>query len=388
MKRVLVLLVVLALVAVSSVALVAAQGGPVSGTQLSAVTLDPVTLYAEPSDASEAVLELPANSIVSVLLTDPTQAWLEVETADGAGYAPAENFLVLDPVLLAQKSMVAASDANAGLFAERDFGSEILGSLSNGQVATVLGTSGNWVYVMLPDGTTSWAVSSFFEPLPADAQLAQVTIDSDNLGVFVEPNVTADIATTLPNGELVYIFGAEGEFTQVLASDGTMGYAVASSFTPLPTLYVEPEVSQAEAGVFAEPDFASDVLGSVPVGTAAYYVGAVDDFWIEVFAPGIGQGYTLIENFGPVYTTATVPTNGAVVRAGPNDSIYKAIGTLPAGTEVVVLGKSETGAWYKVLVPFSSLQFPFNGATGWMRDYLFLDQGESTVDPSVLAVVE
>jgi len=384
-KQVVVSLIVLIMLAVSGLGMVSAQGS----TEIHAVTLDAVTLYAEPSDAAEVVVELPANTIVSVLGTDESQAWLQVSAADGEGFAPASSFVVLDPPLLAQKVQVVAEESNAALFAEQDFGSEILGTLSNGQTATILGTSGEWAYVMAPDGTTGWAVVSPFEPLPDDAQLAQVTVDSDNLGVFVEPNITADLATTLENGAVVYTFGADGEWVQVLTPDGQTGYAVAASFTPLSNVFMDAQGDQAVAAIFSEPDFAADVLGELQNGQSVYFVSSVDDFWAEIFEPTIGSGFGLKANFSNPYSIATVATGNANVRSGPNDNVYPVIATLPAGTQVIVKGKNADGSWIQVAIPFSQVQYPYRGVSGWMRDFLFVDgNGNTDLNKDVLAVVE
>jgi uncharacterized protein YgiM (DUF1202 family) len=391
MKRlVLVLLVVLALSAVSGVGLAAAKGG-VSGNKLSAITLDTVSLFAEPSDAGEAVAELPANTIVVVLMADSTGAWLQVEAADGTGYALAESLLVLDPPLLAQKSVVTTSQGvGTGIFADRDFAADVLTTLPEGSVVSVLGQTGQWVYVLMGDGSGGWAIDSPFVPLPAGCAMAMVSISSDNLGVFVEPNITAEIATTIPNGAVVWIYVPEGEFVQVIAPDGVTGYAVTSSFAPLPNTWIAPDPgSSGEAGVFADSDFAADVLGTVPKDAAAVYLESVDDLWFRLYYPGIGEGYSQKSYFGGIYYTAAVQTDSAVVRAGPNDSLYNALAVVPGGAEVTVVGKSANGSWYQVVLPYSEVQYPYYGAIGWMRDFLFVDaDGNSTVDGSLLAVTE
>ena len=79
----------------------------------------------------------------------------------------------------------------------------------------------------------------------------------------------------------------------------------------------------------------------------------------------------------------------AVVRAGPNDNVYGAVALLRAGTPVIVKGVSETGAWIEVAIPFDELDFGYNGVSGWMRDFLFVDgMGESDLAADMLAVTE
>ncbi|NLX10513.1 MAG: SH3 domain-containing protein [Chloroflexi bacterium] len=379
-------IVVLALLVGMNIAF--AQGG----AQLQAVTTGAASLYAEPSAAGEAVAELPASTELTVLSATANGAWLEVEAADGsAGFVAVEDVAVLDLLPLAAQGVIVSDQAGAGLYAQPNFSADFVGSLTQGDTATILAQSGEWAYVETGDGTRAWTVASSFETLPAGARQALVDAGANpELGIFAEPQINADIATTVPTGEMVTVLGeSDAQWSEVMTVDGTTGYALSSSLIPLPNTFVTAEVDQAMAGIYAEPDFAAELITELPNGASMTLISLVDDFWAEVFHPAFGTGYALRDTLGGVYTVAVVPSNNAIVRAGPNESLYRPIAELPAGSEVVVLGKSANGAWVQVAIPFSEVDFPQNGVIGWMRDFLFRDAaGQTPFDMDLLSVTE
>ena len=386
-KHLLILLVVLAL-SLMSVGLAAAG----DGTDLKAVSTGAVTVYASPDMTSDVVTELAAWSEVMILGTDETGAFLHVETADGAGYAPVDSFAVLNLPLLAPKVYVATGSAGAtSLFATPRLGVDFVTALDDGTVGTVLGTWAEWAYVSTSAGT-GWSIATDWEALPDGSQQAFVSLGSSpELGVFVEATVGSELVTTVPDGSIVWLMGvAEDEFVEVLLDDGSMGYAIASNFEMMPMTMIDAHPgSQSEAALYDAPDFGANVLTSLEVGTPVTYVAAVDDFWAEVYHPSYGTAYALIEKFSGVYTTATNVTEGAIVRSGPNDNLYNAIAVLPAGTPVIVKGVSESGAWVEVSIPFDQVTYAYNGVSGWMRDFLFADAlGNTDLDAIMLAVTE
>jgi uncharacterized protein YgiM (DUF1202 family) len=384
-KRLLVLLLVVALSLVSGLQLSGA-----SGTQLQAVTLAPVTLYVEASETAEVALELPENTVVDVMGTDQSGAWLQVATADGEGYGMAENFMVLSLPAFAPKTVVSTNEnTDAGLFAAPDMASEITGTIPAGQIVSILGAEGQWVYVAGPDGSTGWSVNAPFAPVDV-AMPALVTLgDAPDLGVFAEANITADIATTVPNGSLLYIVGeADGSFVPVLTSDGTQGYALANSLTALPSTMVDAEVNNAEAGIYVEPSFTADLLGALGNGESLYFMSSVDDAWAEVYAPGLGHGYALKDTLGDVYTVGTVQRDGSNVRASATEA-SDVVAQLDFGQQVLVVGQNEAGDWYQVVLPFDQVDFPARGLTGWMASWLFENGGTGPdFDPTLLSVTE
>lgn len=383
-KRLLIVLLVLALSAVMGLNMVSAQGG----TELKAVALATASVYADPSAAGEPVGEVAAYSEVTVVSVDASGAWLE--TPDG--YVMADAFAVLNLPLLAPKVMVATNSAGStALYAEPSFASEFIGGLADGKVASVLGADGEWAYIVTDDGQKGWSIASAWDAFPAEGYMAFVTLGNNpELGIFAEAQIGSDLVTTLPDGAAAYVLAAvDDQWVEVMTLDGQMGYAIVDNFATLPNTYVEPDVNQAQAALYAEPNQAAEILGVAPAGAVLTYVGAVDDYWVELYHPLFGTGYGLALNFGNVYTTAVNPTEGAVVRAGPNDNLYNAIATLPAGTEVIVKGVSESGSWIEVAIPYGEVEFGWYGVSGWMRDYLFVDAlGTSYVDASMLAVTE
>ncbi|MBN1201760.1 MAG: hypothetical protein JXJ20_07895 [Anaerolineae bacterium] len=521
-KRILVFLVILALLAVGGQGLVAAQ----SGTAQRAVALEAVTLYDAPGGGS--VASLAASTIVTVTKTDETGGWLYVEAADGAGYAPAGSFLMLDYPLLSHKAVISSANEDGfpvlsakelesepvaalkygdvvdvltemdnwfvvaadgkvgwmlraavppgfslgvvspgdapelGIYAEADLGSSIVTTVPNGSQLYVGAADGQWASVITLDGVAGWVLGSSVVALPntsvetdvnvkcdiyddasrdanllvslpnnvmltfieavdeewfevyhpdfgfgyamapnltpvyplvslvyTDAKAALVDSgDASEVGLFAEQDFGSDLVATVPGGQMVYIVAEDELWSSVMAMDGSSGWALASTLAPLPMVMVEPIVGgDAQAGVYAGPDFASDVLGVIDAGVAVYYMGPVDDSWMEIYDPVLGMGYVLTSYFSGPYSVATVQVGGAVVREGPNDTIYNAVAELPAGTQVIVKGKDSSSDWIQVSIPFAELDYGYNGVDGWMRSFLFVDADNNTdLDASYLVV--
>lgn len=371
-----------------SIGVAAASGG----TELKALTDGAAMLYAEPNAESEVVAELGAYSTLTLVATDETGAWLEVEAAEGSGFVMLEDVIVLNLPLLAPQVYVSTGQAGAtGLYAEPAFSAEFVASLNDGAVATVLGAKGEWAYVMTEAGM-GWSVASAWAVVPEDAYQAVVSLGANpEMGVFAEAMVGADVAATVPDGAVIWVMSmVDDQWAEVMLADGSMGFAIASNLAPLSDWKVDAMAGgNANPAVYAEPDFSADIIATLPDGEMLTYVGMVDDFWVEVYHPMVGFAYGLADSFGPVYTTATVEQQNALVRSGPNDNLYGVIAQLDADTEVIVKGVSESGAWVDVVVPFGELDFAYNGVDGWMRDFLFVDDlGNASVDISMLEVTE
>ncbi|WP_162909411.1 SH3 domain-containing protein [Aggregatilinea lenta] len=379
-KTVVVVLVLLVTLAFGGFGIAAAQSSnPVPGLITSTTSV-----YAEPSDSGEAVGELAAGTMVDVLRSNDNQTWYEVDAADVSGYVPADSLTLLASPLLGETVWAASGSANVAIFSAPDLNSDLLSTMSYGDVATVLGSDGGeWSVVVGPDGTTGWALTSALESLD-DATLAVVTMSSaDAAGVYTDASITSELAGSVANGDTVYALGEpDGELVEVLAPEGVSGWMLTSQLTELPKASVSADVSSAAAGVYAAPELTADVLGDVDNGASVVFLGSVDDFWMEVYAPGLGMGYARKDNFGTPSVLGTTTYANAIVRQGPNDSIYKAITQLPAGTTLVVEGLSANGEWYQVEIPYDSILYPYNGLSGWINASLV------STDASGLSVTE
>ena len=379
-KPVVMVLVLLVTLALGGLGVASAQSSnPVQGLITSATSV-----YAEPSDSGEAVGDLAAGTMVDVLRSNDNQTWYEIAAADFSGYVSADSLVLLTSPLLGDQVWSSSGSANVAIFSAPNLNSDLLSTMSYGDVATVIGSDGGeWSVVVGPDGTTGWALTSALESLD-DATLAVVTMSSaDAAGVYTDASITSDLAGSVENGGTVYTTGEpNGELIQVLAPEGVSGWMLTSQLTMLPKTSVTAEVSSAAVGVYAEPDLMADVLGEVDNGSAATFIESVDDFWMQVYAPGVGMGYVRKDNFGSPSVLGTTTYSNAIVRQGPNDSIYRAITQLPSGTPLVVEGTSANGEWYQVLVPYGSILYPYNGLAGWINASLV------SVDASGLNVTE
>jgi uncharacterized protein YgiM (DUF1202 family) len=390
MKKLVLALLVIASLLFSGLQLVAAQGG---GTTLTAISGDAVTVYAEANAGAEVVAEVAPSTEMVVLGTDESGNWLQVALADDStGFVMADAVAVLNlPPLAPVVYVNSARNGVAGLFAEPKIGADIITSLPNGTLAHLLGTWGEFAYVLTPEGK-GWSVAALWDAIPPEGSAQMVDLARNpEAGVFVEPKIGADIVGTITNEAVVYWLAApEGEFVQVLMPDGQTGYALVGNFAPLSAVWVDAlGGTRSDTGLFDAPDLGGNVIGVLNDGTPLVFIEAADDFWYKVYHPTYGMGYALAQKLSPRYTVATVQVDEAVVRAGPNDNTNNAIATLPAGTKVVVKGLSESGAWVEVGLPFGAIDFPYYGVNGWMRDFLFIDGlGNTDLDPSILSVTE
>lgn len=387
MKKLVVLLIVLVLSVWGGLHMAAAQ----EGTNLKALSLGPVSVVTAPG-GTEVVAELAEYTQVTVLRTDETGAWLEVETADAlTGFAPIESFMILNLPPLAPKGYVSTNRTGVtALYVEPNITAEFSTTLPDGTIGTILGTHGaEWSYVATAQGT-GWSIATDWEMLPEGAKPALVeTVRVEQIGIYAEPNLTADIATTIANGTLLYWLGEpDGEFVEVLLPDASTGYALTTDFVDVPSATVVSETGRnGTAAIYAEANFEGEIVTTLEDGVACALLSAVDDYWIEVYNPTFGKGFALKNNFSNVFTVATVRTQDAIMRDGPNDNVYTAVATLDLGSKVIVKGVDKDGAWIQVAVPFSEVDWPRNGVQGWMRDYLFEDaEGNKDFDQGLLAV--
>lgn len=358
---------------------------------LKAVTLVDASVYEAPDAAGEPIGTLMSNTVVTLLRTDPSGAWLEVETGSGAGFILAEQAVILTPAPLAPTVMVTSQRAGAPIFDAPSMAAELVGSASFGDTASLLGESGEWAYVTTWDGLSGWSIGSAWEVI-GDLEPALVNLAAtDAAGLFVDANINADLAGTLEQGQLVYITGeTSANFAQVLTADGTTGWMDNRYLSPLPHAFVSAQVGrQSDPALYAQPQFGADLVATLEAGATLTVLDRPDEFWLEVYSPAHGIAYGMANQFSPVYTTAEVQVDGAIVREGPSSEQFNAIAQVSAGTEVVVVGTNEDGDWVKVLLPFEEIDSPFRGVEGWMATFLFQDaNGETSLNLDILSVVE
>lgn len=359
---------------------------------LKAVTVATAQIYREPADEGDPLGMLDANTLVTVLSTDPTGAWVQIAVSAGEGYVMADEIVILTPAPLAPTVMVTSNQAGAPIFDTPDMAAEMIGSASFGDTARLLGEDGEWAYIVTWEGMTGWSISSAWERVDnVEAALIQLRA-TDAAGLFAEPNITAVLTGTLNEGQLVYVTGeTDDNFVEVMTANGTTGWVDSRYLAPLPHTFVDATVPRppSVAGLYTAPDFGADLVGGVKSGTTLTYINSPDSFWLELYSPQFGTAYGLTSQFSPVYTTATVRAASANVRLGPDADLYNSIAELETGTEVVVTGKTEEGDWVKVLLPFDAIDYPYRGVEGWMASFLFMDAaGETDLNLDILSIVE
>lgn len=295
-KRVLIF-VIATVLALSSVGLVGAQ----SSTELRALTLADITLYANPSETSEAVVDVPGDTVVTVVGLDQSGNWAQVQVRRGTGYTQVSNLLILDVPALAETALANSEDPEGvALRSSPSPEAEIAATVPSGSQVSVLAVAESWALIQAADGSLGWVFES---ALPAGASGGVVNLsDNPELGVFAAPQAGADLVTTVPNGGSVLVFADAGEqWVEIETEGGERGFVFADKVLVLPDRYVQVQVDQASGGVYAEPSFTADLIADLENGATVYYMGEVDDFWAEVFDAAFGSGYVLNENIGTPY---------------------------------------------------------------------------------------
>lgn len=378
-------LLIVAALAPGSASRAAAQDGG-----LRAITMSDITMYAAPSASSELVVELTDNMLVRVLRSDPSGNWLRIAAVGEEGYVEASQILVLTPALLAPVVTLTPGSASATLYAAPNTSSLQIGAIPPGGTLRVLGQRESWSYIMTPDGLTGWITVTAREPV-ASLQPALIQPGTDGApNLLSAPDAAAKVTGVLEDSQLVRLTGrTQGTLSEVITAEGASGWVENYLLRPLPNAYVN-AVAGAEASpsLYSAPSFTADLLATLEDGATVTYLGRPNDFWIEVYAPGVGRAYGIARSFGPVYMTATVQIPGANVRQGPDADRYDTIASLDARTRVVVLGTNKTHDWVKVLVPFSEIDFPYRGVEGWMAAFLFGTADTDTdLDLDALSVI-
>ena len=109
------------------------------------------------------------------------------------------------------RGTITTAGGNLNVRAAASPTADIIGSLPNGSVVTILGQSGNFFRINF-GGRDGFVSRDFVRVIPTTGT---VTTAGGNLNMRNAPNATAAIITTIPNGSSVQVIGQSGDFFQI-----------------------------------------------------------------------------------------------------------------------------------------------------------------------------
>lgn len=118
-------------------------------------------------------------------------------------------------------SWVRLRDGGIRLRATPGLRADILRELERHTPMRVLGGSGDWYRVRLPDGGTGWVAARLTEPLDRPLETRVATAGSALLHV---PDPDGPVLTRLAEGEELPVLGRYGSWVYVTGSDGARGW--------------------------------------------------------------------------------------------------------------------------------------------------------------------
>lgn len=276
--------------------------------------------------------------------------------------------LVMLTMLAVALPAMAASQVyattNVNVRSEPRVGSNIIGSLSKGEVVTKLGTSGNWTKIDYK-GRTGYVNTPYVKAYSGSGNDSVVIID-DGTTVYVNAavNVRSGPGTNyaklgeLKKGDAVSLVGSTGSWSIIKWGTGTAYVSSAylsQGSTGGGTTSGTTMVATANVNVRTGPSTSYPVIGYLVQGETVQKTGTSGN-WTQVRYKNqtayVSSSYLKAYTGGSTYTPAPdttsllYATKATAVRSGPSTA-YRAIGYLDAGDSITYLGVYNA-SWYQV----------------------------------------
>ncbi|MGM9551482.1 MAG: SH3 domain-containing protein [Clostridia bacterium] len=228
--------------------------------------------------------------------------------------------------------------------------SEILATVSNGEVVELLNFDGSWYKVQLSNGVMGYVLSDYIVPGP----VYYGVVYASSLMVRSEPNANADIIAKFTNGTTIELLALEGEWYKIRISDTQYGYVcaayVATSTPPVASATdssyatetqevtsdaVDPTqpytiygyVDASALNIRKSTGISTDIIAKVPCGTQLELL-AYDGSWYRVKLSDGSIGYASADyiSLEPV-SSATAHSKSAVLGQEIVQTAYQYLGT-------------------------------------------------------------
>ena len=277
------------------------------------------------------------------------------------------------------------------IYAEPDIYSETVGMVANGDVLDIYELEGLYARV---DG--GWVIAGVLNIGPAHVNLQGVAETRSDFAIRATPDISGEVLKTVPSGTVLGVITLDGLFAQVYDGD-ILGWAFVSDLAlseptaDLTDFAQSSAVTRArsEIAVRAEADITAEVLSTTTAGLPARVLAMSED---HLFA------YVMLEDgtTGWVFTANLTIQPRAVARGTLNSGPVNfretpaddgfVLNYLPFNGEVLLLGRTEDGAWLKVRYPGEIFVAGESlvGAEGWISADVF----DTDYDLANLPVVE
>ena len=220
---------------------VAAMNAAASGT--TAVTTARTKVYASASTASQKLGTMKKGTYVTLLASNRTWAYVELDGKRGYCQVKYLQNAVAPTPTPETKTIGTVQVKKLRVYKSANTGSKKLGTLKKGEVVTLVRESGSWAYIELngrygycnlaglklsnstvtpspaPDPSPSPAPS----PEPDLSSAIKATVKDSSVAVFKAAEAGSAILGTLPQGTVVNLLAAEGEWAYI-ELNGKYGY--------------------------------------------------------------------------------------------------------------------------------------------------------------------
>lgn len=207
------------------------QSPPSSAQSGQQVKIDAtVNVYATPDASQQPIGQISAGDQVTVtrtangwsqILYDGTTAWIQPKVAAPTGQGTSTQ---------APLGTITVNATNVNLRSMPTTDSQLLATMANGTILTVLGSDGDWYRVQTPDGTmgwvANWLVTKPDRTVPAsNANIEKtVTVLTSDTNIRSGPGTDTAILGRVQTGEKLALIAKSGDWYQIKLANGQTGY--------------------------------------------------------------------------------------------------------------------------------------------------------------------
>ena len=211
--------------------------------------------------------------------------------------------------------VVTVGQNTANVYEKADANSEVIYSMSNGETATCVKQSDNWLKLEIIDGVYGYAHAELFtlatdydvandteKQVPVEPEVTYVTPIVNVLDIYKGESTDYQIVTTVEYGAILELTKKGQTWSQVTTLDGQTGYVLTSD---IETTDYDPdalivEVTHSFVNLRSEASSDSDKVGTLNEGDTAAYLGEEDNFYKIRLDDGtecyVSKDYTEMKN--------------------------------------------------------------------------------------------
>ncbi|MGN0962237.1 MAG: SH3 domain-containing protein, partial [Clostridia bacterium] len=211
--------------------------------------------------------------------------------------------------------VVTVGQNTANVYEKADANSEVIYSMSDGETATCVEQSDEWLKLEIIDGVYGYAHAELFslatdydiandteKQEPAEPEVTYVTPTVNVLDIYKGESTDYQIVTTVEYGAILELTKKGQTWSQVTTLDGQTGYVLTSD---IETTDYDPdalvvEVTNSFVNLRSEASSDSDKVGTLNRGDTATYLGEEENFYKIRLEDGtecyVSKDYTELKN--------------------------------------------------------------------------------------------